>query len=151
MNRYNITISFIINLFCISSCYSQTKIKPDLYLYFKEDTSKHIYKVFEILKAHNNKEEKVDVFCYNLDERKDGKRLVLAYIPINSQIFNYRDESFLQSSVKKIEQIKDIDALKYGIAEKGFPFKKVYIVEYMSPNKYKVTQVTSYIGSNYYP
>jgi hypothetical protein len=150
MSVYKFMILLICLSFIIGGCYSQTKQKKDVYLYFKEDLSKHIYKGFANLKATNeDKEEKrYDVYWYKLTNKKNGRPLIFAYVPVNMHKFEYKDESFVKSSVKTIEQLQDIDSFGYDTRdEKRFPFKKVYIVEYVAHNMYKVIQVETHLSS----
>ena len=140
-----IILLLLLTLCSLTSCFAQKDKKPDLYLYFK-DGEKNMSKVRR--DAGNN--DIYDLFWYREVTIKPGLtgRVIFMTVDHPDKIF-YKDEAFVKSKVKTIEQISKLPNMYYDTSnEKAFPFRKVFIVEPISPNKYSVRQVVTYIGSD---
>ncbi|KLT64714.1 hypothetical protein [Pedobacter sp. BMA] len=152
---YKIDKKWLVTLIGFFSCglvFGQSKIKPDLYLYFKPDSLNKIYKS--------------DLTCRNSDSRNDQQSSEAKHIYHYSYVSNDgkkeysyellssspQDHSFITDKsifIKKhIVPYQNLEKIKGFIADswdsKVFPYRKVFIVEKISKDKFKVIQVQLY-------
>ncbi len=143
-------ICLISNLLYVST-YSQNTVKPDLYLYFQTDTAIGNFKTH--IKSNpvirNNKivspaiDE--DIFHYRvLTTNKEYNYSLFATLDNNN--FCVSDSTLFKK--KKILPYKDLEKIKGLIADqwdkKVIAFKKVFIVQKITNNQFKVNEVQLY-------
>ena len=151
MNKYKLLLLLVFVINNITKSYCQHKPKSDTYLYFKEDTLRQILKQRNFTTDRNNHKYGYDVYVFKINTRTGNKDHLYAYTPLDSNKYIYVNKKFIQSSIKTIDELDKIEAFGYDTTDqRRFPFKRVFIVEFISNNKYKVIQVNSFINSNYY-
>lgn len=143
----------LIPIFVVSSCYAQQKAKSDLYLYFKPDSLsyKMNYKqAKDITRKGKVVSPRYDYDVYTWQYFSDSKiRQRYKLITVNKGNYSFRDSAFVKTKAKTFKQMRKNKAIFYDSSDaKRFLFRNIFIVEYTSPNKYKIVQVQSYIGSN---
>jgi hypothetical protein len=139
----------MVTLICLSfiagGCYSQTKQKKDVYLYFKEDRAHGIHK-----EHRRDGNDEYSIYWYRIPKDTGRKNHIYAYSPINAEKYTYANNSIIKS-VKTIFELDDISEFGYDTRDqKRFPFKRVFIVEDLGTNQHKIIQVNTYMGSDYY-
>ena len=149
-----ILFKFIIFILFITftNCSAQQNVKQNLYLFFNENSNNGMSKEARIQKEviKNGRimypKYDYDIYTYLNEKRKSRYRLAT----INKSVYSVKDSIFVKKYSKTFDQVKHLENLYYDTRDtKRFPFNKVFIVEYISPNKYKVIQVDSYMGSDY--
>lgn len=143
-------ICLISNLLYVST-YSQNTVKPDLYLYFQTDTAIGNFKTH--IKSNpvikNNKivspAIEADIFHYRvLTTNKEYNYSLFATLDNNN--FCVSDSTLFKK--KKILPYKDLEKIKGLIADqwdkKVIAFKKVFIVQKIANNQFKVNEVQLY-------
>ncbi|WP_139298379.1 hypothetical protein [Pedobacter hartonius] len=118
-----------------------------IYLYFQDDDGKSMSKVTR----NAVKTDVYTIYWYlHIKQDKDHIRRY-AFCPIDESTFEYKDEKFVKTMVTTIDKVKNIPCFGYDTTDKKrFPFSKIYIVEYIKPDQYKMVEVNSYIGSDYF-
>jgi hypothetical protein len=141
-------------LLSFNSSFGQTKIKPTLYLFFEENAAKGMYKITRKVsgvirpdKKINRPEYGYDIYGYQLGADRESDRYKFATMNINN--YCIRDSNFVKKNIKEFDAIKNTKGFFYDTSYKGFPYKRVFIIEYISANQYKVIQVSTYLGSDY--
>lgn len=91
-----------------------------------------------------------DLFSYREVPIKPGLTGTVSFMTLDDpDKVLYQDEHFVKTKVKRMEQVAKLSNMFYDTTNaKEFPFRKVFIVEPISPNKYSVRQVVTYIGSD---
>ncbi|MFM6954435.1 MAG: hypothetical protein ACKOWL_05565 [Sphingobacteriaceae bacterium] len=132
----------------------QKNIKPDLYLLFKENIAKGMFKESRkdeaLIRPEKKKyipEYKYVIYGYQLGADREGDRYKFATMNINN--YCIRDSNFVKKNVKEFDAIKNIKGFFYDTSYKEFPYKRVFIVDYINANQYKVIEVSTYLGSDY--
>jgi hypothetical protein len=141
-------------LLSFSSSFGQTKIKPTLYLFFEENAAKGMYKITRKSEAIIRPKKKInipeyeyDIYTYQYTLQDTTRRRRYKLQSLNKNNYCIRDSSFMKRNVKKFEVLKNIH---YDIFDhKNFPYSRVFIVEYISANQFKVIQVSTYLGTDY--
>lgn len=130
-------------------CYAQVKSKKDVYIMFRQDSSNGTHKEHVLLRPDNHlPEEKYEIYWYKVKSKKSGRDQTFAYVPIAMKKYIIKNEDFLKRSVSSIDELQMIDAFGYDSRDqKRFPYQRVFIVDYLSPDHYKVIQVNTYLGS----
>lgn len=133
--------------------FAQKNVKPDIYILFRENDSlgmqKYTYIQSEVIsKSTRNKAKNIyDVYGFQLKETREKNRFKFATININN--FCTRDSDFVKKNAKELHKIKDTKGFSFDSTDtKRFPFNRVFIVEYINENLYKVIQVNTYVGSD---
>lgn len=149
----------IISLLCLThSVFSQAIPKKDLYLFFQENSERTIFKQTRSDTALYNRTTKLrspaynyDIYAYtNLIDKKGIKR-VLAFSPQDKNQYFISDTTFVAFAAKKIDEIINISGIFFPVDDKRyFPFNRVYIVEYLSENKFKIIEVDTFIGQDFF-
>ncbi|WP_443939817.1 hypothetical protein [Pedobacter sp. MW01-1-1] len=136
-----------------TSAFAQKKIKPDLYLMFQIDSSKRIYKinVKSVASAKlDNKpipEKDYDIYTYSYISY-DGKteRIYKLFSSIDKHNYRITDSSFFKK--QKVFPYRNLEKIKGLISEewdaKNFAFDKVFLLEKIAENKFKIVQVELY-------
>jgi hypothetical protein len=132
----------------------QKKIKPDLYIFFQENHSKGMFKESRkdeaLIRPEKKKyipEYEYDIYTYQYTLQDTTRRRRYKLQTLNKNNYCIRDSSFMKRNVKKFEVLKNIH---YDIFDhKNFPYSRVFIVEYISANQFKVIQVSTYLGTDY--
>ncbi|MCZ4222909.1 hypothetical protein [Pedobacter rhodius] len=148
-NNKNWLMCLILMIYCGLS-FGQTKSKPDLYLYFKQDLSKKVYKSdlnLQTKPANQNGQPSSEVqsiyhYAYLTDDgKKEYSYELLATIPgthpliCNREIFSkYKIVPF-----QNLEKIKGLIA--DGWDSSKFPYRRIFVVEKIAKTRYKVVQV----------
>jgi hypothetical protein len=154
--RKNWLTCLICMIYC-SLSFGQTKSKSDLYLYFKTDLSKKIYKSNLISQAkaiENNKQ--ASAACQNIyhysyltkDGTKEFSYQLLASIPGTNPIFS-DNKIFSKYNIvpfQNLEKIKGLIADSWDSSK--FPYSRVFVVEKIAKTRYKVVQVQLYFPFN---
>lgn len=147
------TLLSLLVIFLFNSCYAQKKIKPDLYLYFQTDTSKRIYKTSIESKAiiSNNKIESsgynYDIYHYSYIS-VDGKTkwIYQLFSTVNHNKYCVVDNSVFRKHkilpYNKLEKIRGLISDQWD--NKNFDYSKVFIIEKISENQFKIVQVQLY-------
>ncbi|WP_340380837.1 hypothetical protein [Daejeonella sp.] len=92
-----------------------------------------------------------DVYYYRGLPAKSGPKKEFAFATIDKTYYYIADSTFLLHSTKKIDEVLNIEGIGYDTSDtKRYPFKKVFIVEFLAENKYKVIQVNTFIGTEFY-
>ena len=133
--------------------FGQTKVKPDLYIFFQENLEKGMYKITRKSEAQIRPKKKInipeyeyDIYTYQYTLQDTTRRRRYKLQTLSKSNYCIRDSSFMKRNVKQFEVLKNI---YYDIFDhKNFPFSRVFIVEYISANQYKVIQVSTYLGSD---
>ena len=140
-----VILLLLFTLYSLTSCFAQKNNKSDLYLYFKGG-EKNMSKI----RRDAGDNDIYDLFWYREVMIRPGvtERVIFRTLDHPDKI-SYQDEDFVKSKVKTIEQVSKLAGMFFDTTnEKAFPFRKVFIVEPISPNKYSVRQVVTYIGSD---
>ena len=137
--------------------FGQTKPRSDLYLYFKTDLSRNIYKSGLISNAEtleNTKQvlaRRQTIYHYSYltkDGTKEISYQLLASIPGTNPIF-IESKDFNQHKTipfQNLENIKGLIADSWDSSK--FPYDRVFIIEKIAKTKYKVVQVQLYFPFN---
>ncbi|MCZ4245077.1 hypothetical protein [Pedobacter punctiformis] len=148
INKLNILLIFV-----VSSCIAQQKQKSDLYLYFKPDSL--TYKTTQkentdIVRKGKVFSAKYDYDIYTWQYFTEGNiRHRYRLMTINKPEFSFKDSTFVKNKAMTFAQIKSNKSIYFDSTDsKRFPFRKVFVVEYISSNKYKLVEVKTYIGSD---
>jgi len=139
----------------VGSAFGQSKIKKDLYLYFEADSAKSL-KETRLIEGYTRRGKvqlPVEYEIYEIkyiSEDKKTEHLKKMFVNLNKNVYCVIDSNILKS--KKAVPYKDLRSIK-GIYEdvsdkKRFPYRKLFIVEQIEKNQYKVVEVQSYIGSD---
>ena len=143
----------LILIFIASSCHAQHKAKPDLYLYFKPDSL--IYKINQkrtedIIRKGKVVSPKYDYDVYTWQYLSDYNiRRRFKLMTIDKSNYYLKDSVFVKKNAKTFEQIKNNSSIFYDSTDtKRFPFRKIFIAEYIATNQYKIVQVQTYMGSD---
>ncbi|MGB4776449.1 MAG: hypothetical protein WBP45_14830 [Daejeonella sp.] len=110
---------------------------------------KYTFEQSEVIKKNKKYIPKTiyDVYGYQLGESREKDRY--KFTTINRDNYCMRDSNFVRKNAKQFKSVKDIKGFFYDSTDyKRFPFKCVFIVEYIDVNRYKVVQVNTYIGSD---
>ena len=145
-------IATILLFISFSTC-AQNKIKHDLYLYFSPDSNS--YKLIRKQNASiiNNQyfPDEVDVYGLKFIS-ENGTNIIykLFFSTTNKNRYSVTDSLGLKG--KKIVPFKNLPLTK-GIQfdstdKKNFPYAKVFIIEKIAKEQFKIIQVQSYIGSD---
>jgi len=143
----------ILLLFAGFSAYSQSKVKVDLYLFFESDSNTLKFERKQTPTYLNGQYFPDGYDIYAVKTISDDKKkmiLTLLFATINKD--RYRVTDSIELKTKKVIPFKNVFQLK-GIRndtsdKKNFPYAKVFIVEKLSANQFKIIQVHSYIGSD---
>lgn len=159
MNKFKkivllLTIGLAILLVNFKSSSGQKKVKPDLYINFEENPGKGMYKITRkssaVLrpdKKINTPEYEYDIYTYQYALQDTTRKRRYKLQTLSKSTYCVRDSGFMKRNAKPFEVLNKIE---YDIFDtKRFPYKRVFIVEYLSPNQYKVIQVSTYLGSDY--
>jgi hypothetical protein len=149
MISFRYIILFILLTGC-NTCLAQ--IKPELYLFFKEDTSNGMSKQQrkndnQVVKNGKIISGKYDYDIYIFLDKAISFSLKLA--TIDKKNYCIKDSLFVKKYAKSYKQLKANKNIYYDTRDKKFPYKKVFIVEYINQNQYKIIQVDAYMGSDY--
>lgn len=152
INKVLIIIGILLSF---NTSFGQKKIKSDLYLFFEENPSKGMFKESRKVEAIIRPEKKInrpeyeyDIYGYQLGAIRESDRYKFATININN--YCIRDSNFVKKNTKEFNDIKNTKGFFYDTSDyKRFPYKRVFIVECLSANQYKVIQVSTYLGSDY--
>jgi len=118
--------------------------KPDLYLLFKADSAKKMYKI-----PFDSGDTRLVAYDFVVP-LADGRKAHYAYTPLNMQDFIWVDSNFVKRHAKTFGQVKANPNLGYDSQDqKRYPYKRVFILEFWRPNRFKLIEVTSYIGSEH--
>ncbi len=137
-----------------NTCLGQKKVKPDLYIFFKENPLKGMYKttykdsaVIRPDKKINRPAYEYDIYTYTYVLQDTTRKRRYKLETISKDNYCVRDSNFMKKNTKQFDVLKNI---RYDIFDyKRFPYKRVFIVEYLSTNQYKVIEVSTYLGSDY--
>lgn len=145
-------INIILLLLAVNSNLVQKRTKPDLYILFKEDNivmSKQVRKSEKpVVKNGKIISDRFDYDIYTYSDSSNSQRYRLA--TINKNDYWITTTSFVKRNGVKFSQIKNIKNIHYDTTDfKKFPYRKVFVVEYLKNNQYKVIQVNTYMGSDY--
>ena len=114
--------------------------KPDLYLFFKADSAKRMYKIpFNIGKGKP--------VIYDLVDETRRPIVNFAYVPIDVRKSYFVDSTFVKRRTRTLDQVKGDSNFLRDTRDREYPYRRVFIVEFISPNRFEVIQVDSYIGS----
>lgn len=152
MTLYNYTILIVFSL-TFSNSLAQTKKKPDLYLFFKEDLNTGMIKqerTDEHATLKNGKiiSSKRDYSIYTFRDKSNSSHYKLS--TINKSVFCIKDGLFAKKHAISYLEISTNKNIYYDSRDsRNFPYEKVFVVEYINENEYKVIQVHTYMGSDY--
>ncbi|WP_231464476.1 MULTISPECIES: hypothetical protein [unclassified Pedobacter] len=133
---------------------AQKREKKDLYLYFKVDSSKVIYKKYlkigetkRLDKKIDRSETKHDIYTYSYISSDVKRDLIYdLFASINKNNFCITDSSILKK--KRVLPYQNLEKIKGLISDewnqKNFKYKRVFIVEKLAENQFKSTQVQLY-------
>jgi len=148
-------IILFIALIALSSglAFGQSKEKPSLYLFFESD-SNSLKVERKQTPTYSNGEylpDRYDVYGFKtIDKERNIVIVNLPFATINK--YRYRVTDSVEVKGKTIIPLKNVLRLRdvhYDILEKRhFPYSKIFIVEKLSANQFKIIQVHSYIGSD---
>ncbi len=152
---YKLVIVFLLTM-TVGSTFGQSKVKKNLYLYFKADSARRSFKETIKNEGYTRRGKiylPVEYEVYGIiyiSEDKKTEHLKRMFVNLNKNVYCVIDSNILKS--KKMVPYKDLRNIK-GIYEdvsdkKRFPYGKVFIVEEIERNQYKVVEVQSYIGSD---
>ena len=129
----------------LTRCFAQSIEKPVLYLYFKDGEHK-----MSKVRRDAGEHDIYDLFSYREVPIKPGLIGTVSFMTLDDpDKVLYQDEHFVKTKVKRMEQVAKLSNMFYDTTNaKAFPFRKVFIVEPISPNKYSMRQVVTYIGSD---
>ncbi|WP_449439586.1 hypothetical protein [Pedobacter steynii] len=151
---YKLVIVFLLTM-TVGSTFGQTKVKKDLYLYFEADSAKSL-KQTRLNEGYTRRGKvylPVEYETYGIkyiSNDKESEIYDILFLNPNKNVYCVIDSNILKS--KKVVPYKDLRGIK-GIYEevsdkKRFPYRKLFIVEQIEKNQYKVVEVQSYIGSD---
>jgi hypothetical protein len=154
-NKFFIIVILLTGVsFYSKSSFGQTKVKPDLYIIFQENHSKGIFKesrkdgaLIRLEKKKYIPEYEYDIYGYQLGADRESDRYKFVTMNINN--YCIRDSNFVRKNAKEFDAIKNTKGFFYDTSYKAFPYKRVFIVEYISANQYTVIQVSTYLGTDY--
>lgn len=131
---------------------SSAQKKTELYLLFKKDDNDMMSKQQrksnnQVIKKGKIISGKYDYDVYIFLDKATSFSLKLA--TNDKTTFCIKDSSFVKKHAKSYEQVKTNKNIYYDSRDKNFPYEKVFVVEYINQNQYKVIQVDTYIGSDY--
>ena len=86
--------------------------KPDLYLLFKEDSAKKMYKI-----PFDSGDTRLVAYDFAVP-LSDGRKAHYAYTPLNMQDFIWVDSNFVKRHAKTISQVKSNPNLGYDSRDK---------------------------------
>lgn len=152
---YRYVIIFLLTL-ASGSVFGQNKAKKDLYLYFEADSAGQSIKETRLNEGYSRRGKvylPVEYETYGIKYISDDKKNELydiLFLNPNKNVYCVIDSNILKS--KKAVPYKNLKSIK-GIYEevsdkKRFPYRKLFIVEQIDKNQYKVAEVQSYIGSD---
>lgn len=127
--------------------------KPILYLFFKERISDGMSKQHRkndnsVKKNGKTISEKYDYDIYTYSDENNSFRYRLATDDKNR--YSVKDQAFFMKNGITYDKLKKNKNIYYDSSDlKNFPYAKVFILEYVSQNKYKLIQVGTYLGSDY--
>lgn len=145
--------ALLLALLALNINFVQQATKPNLYILFKENNdagmSKQVRKDEKaVIKNGRTISQKYDYDLYTYVDSKSSSRYKLATIDKNN--FFIANTSFAKKHAVTFDQIKANKNIYYDSRDfKRFPYKRIFIVEYLKNNQYKVIQVDSYMGSDY--
>lgn len=127
---------------------AQTKANNNLYLLFDGD-----YKVTRSqLSTTINKQYFPDEFDIYGQESIDGKSKILRlYFSTINKYRHHVTDSLEMKNLKlfPFHKVASIKNIHFDSDDKrNFPFAKIYMVEKLTPNQFKIIEVRSYIGSD---
>ncbi|MGE6220674.1 hypothetical protein ACQKCH_12675 [Nubsella zeaxanthinifaciens] len=89
-----------------------------------------------------------DYDIYTFKDTEHSRYLKLA--TINKDIFFIKNATFVKRNGILFEKIKGNDNIYFDSTDaKNFPYRRIFVVEALDKDKFKVIQVNTYIGSDY--
>jgi len=143
--------AFFLLLFLIVNFLSAQGQKKDLYLYFKVDSSKVIYKKYLKIGETKRLDKKIDrsatehdiyMYSYLSD---DGKRVLIydLFASLDKNNYCVGDTSIFKKykilPYKNLEKINGLISDQWN--DKNFAYKRVFLVERIDKNQFKIIQV----------
>ena len=142
-------------IFCLACtlCSAQKKSKADLYLVFKKETTDVMSKQQRknssaVVRNGKTISTAYDYDTYTFVDKKYSRHFKVA--TINKNKFSIKTAAFVIKNGTTFEQLKDNEKIYFDSTDsKRFPYRKVFVVEELDKNRYKVIQVNTYMGSDY--
>lgn len=140
---------FFLCISCLNVVFGQTQYKPNLYLEFKKDLSKKIFKRNRVLQdvsdKRGDKGGSINQIIYNYSYVSGNGRIEYSYelfstIPgVNAVI---TDKSIYRKyHILPFQNLEKITGLIADSWDKTFPYSRAYIIEKIAKSKFKVVQV----------
>lgn len=144
MNKL-LLFSFLFLVVFPNCCHAQKNRKENIYVFFDaaKGGSHKIRRGAESPSAN-------DIYIFNVIDIRNGKPRKIVLNSVDLTKSKIENEVFAKENGRLITDLELIKAFDYDtFNDVKFPFKKVYILEFQSKNVYKVTNVVTYIGSDF--
>lgn len=124
--------------------------KPTLYLYFDSSNTSLYFKDYQ--KTTIKVKGKRVPYRYETYHFKILPENIKRVALVNDNLDNYKivDSLFVKKYAVAINDIKNVSKIRFDTYNnKRFPYSKVYVLELISLNKYKLFEVRTMLDSNY--
>lgn len=146
----NILLALLFVMTLVNITHGQQLKKPNLYLYFDaSDTSLYFKNHRQTTYRKHNKEIPYQYTVYTFILKKENRRYV-EFVNDHLENFKIVDSIFVKKYSVEMSKIKNVLNLSFDTySPKKFLYRKAFIIEPISPNKYKLFEVRTMLNSNW--
>lgn len=124
-----------------------TQNKPNLYIFFKEDTSERVFKRFKYESEKNGRQYKYDLYDIYLHVASGAKYQFSTKNGTKAFVVNQSYISRIQP--KSLSWLRSRDSGFWPTWNKRFPYKHLFLVEKLPGAQYRITEVETFIGEDF--